>query len=113
MDQSRESETQIVELRKDIEHITYILKQYQKEINFIKDHFSTKNAQRIDDFNKVEQRLDKHIQTELEYHQAIRDKVSAEHKNIHRRIAQTERYIWIFLGGITVIGALAKYILPN
>lgn len=104
--QSRESETQIIELRKDIDHITYILNQYQKEITFIKDHFSTKNAQRIDDINKLDYRMDKHIDTELKYHQAVRDKICEEHKSIHKRIANTERWIWIFFGGFTVVGAL-------
>ena len=61
---------------------------------------------RLKDIDKLHARLDKHIQTEINYHQAIRDKATSEHSNIHKRIGQVERWIWIFFGGITVIGAL-------
>ena len=46
------------------------------------------------------------MQTELSYHQGVRDKATAEHAAIHKRIGQAERWIWIFFGGITVISAL-------
>ena len=50
--------------------------------------------------------MDKHIQTELEYHQSVRDKATTAHTAIHKRIGSAERWIWIFFGGITVISAL-------
>ncbi len=104
--QSRESASQILEIKKDIEHIEYVLKEFKKDKDFLKQHFTTKNSQRQDDISKIHARLDKHIQTELEYHQGVRDKATNEHAAIHRRISQAERWIWIFFGGITVISAL-------
>ena len=104
--QSRESQTQILDLQKDIEHLNYILKELDKDKDFLKEHFTKKNSERLKDIEKIHNRLDKHIQTELNYHQAIRDKATDEHTNIHKRIAQVERWIWIFFGGFTVVGAL-------
>ena len=100
--QSRESAGQILELQKDIEHIEYVLNEIEKD----KEHFTLKNTQRQEDIAKIHARLDKHIQTELNYHQGVRDKATAEHASIHKRISQAERWIWIFFGGITVISAL-------
>ena len=105
-EQSRQSQTQILEIKKDIEHLKYILEELEKDKEFLKEHFTLKNSQRLEDISKIHARMDKHIQTELEYHQAIRDKVSTEHAAIHKRINQAERWIWIFFGGITVISAL-------
>ena len=104
--QSRESAAQILEIKKDIEHIEYILNEIEKDKDFLKEHFTTKNTQRQEDIAKIHARLDKHIQTELTYHQGVRDKATTEHASIHKRISQAERWIWIFFGGITVISAL-------
>ena len=105
-EQSRQSATQILEIKKDIEHLQYILSELEKDKEFLKEHFTLKNAQRLEDIGKIHTRLDRHIQTELEYHQGVRDKATAEHASIHKRIGQAERWIWIFFGGITVISAL-------
>ena len=104
--QSRESTIQILKLKKDFEHIKYILEELDKDKDFLKEHFTKKNSERLNDIDKIHARLDKHIQTELNYHQGVRDKATSEHSNIHKRIGQVERWIWIFFGGITVIGAL-------
>ena len=104
--QSRESAAQILEIQKDIEHLEYVLKELEKDKEFLKEHFTLKNSQRQDDIVKIHSRLDKHIQTELDYHQSIRDKATNEHASIHKRISQAERWIWIFFGGITAISAL-------
>ena len=104
--QSRESAAQILELQKDIEHIEYVLNEIEKDKEFLKEHFTLKNTQRQDDISKIHARMDKHIQTELEYHQGVRDKTTTEHASIHKRISQAERWIWIFFGGMTVISAL-------
>tara|TARA_Y100001951_G_scaffold82981_1_gene71718 strand:+ start:600 stop:911 length:312 start_codon:yes stop_codon:yes gene_type:complete len=86
--QSRESQTQILSIEKDIEHLKYIIKELEK------------------DLEKLHKRFGKHLQTEIEYHQSVRDKATDSHSLIHKRIAQAERWIWIFLGGFMVIGAL-------
>jgi DNA relaxase NicK len=104
--QSRKSQTQILEIQKDIEHLKYVLEELEKDKEFLKDHFTLKNSQRIEDIEKMHDRMDKHIQTELSYHQGVRDKATTEHGAIHKRIGQTERWIWIFCGGIAVLGAL-------
>ena len=105
-EQSRQSQTQILEIKKDIEHLKYVLEELDKDKEFLKEHFTLKNTQRLEDISKIHARIDKHIQTELEFHQAIRDKATNEHNSIHKRIGQAERWIWIFFGGFTVIGAL-------
>ena len=105
-EQSRTSQTQILELQKDIEHLKYILKELEKDKEFLKEHFTLKNSQRQEDIANIHARMDKHMQTELSYHQGVRDKATAEHAAIHKRISQAERWIWIFFGGITVISAL-------
>ena len=104
--QSRESAAQILEIQKDIEHLEYVLKELEKDKEFLKEHFTLKNTQRQDDIVKLHARMDKHIQTELDYHQGVRDKATTEHASIHKRISQAERWIWIFFGGITAISAL-------
>ena len=105
-EQSRTSQTQILEVKKDIEHLQYIIVELEKDKEFLKHHISEKNTQRLEDVSKINARFDKHIQTELSYHEAIRDKIVAEHRNIHRRIGQVERWVWVFFGGFTVISAL-------
>ena len=105
-EQSRKSQTQILEVKKDIEHLKYIVEELEKDKEFLKEHFTLKNTQRLEDIGKIHARMDKHIQTELEYHQGVRDKATTEHTAIHKRIGQAERSIWIFFGGITAISAL-------
>jgi hypothetical protein len=105
-EQSRKSATSILALKKDIEHLKYILDEQEKDTTFLKNHISTKNSERIDDIRKLHVRLDRHIQTELDYHQGVRDKVVEEHQLIHKRISQTEKWIWIFFGGFTVLSAI-------
>ena len=105
-EQSRKSQTQILELKKDIEHFKYVVEELEKDKEFLKEHFTLKNSQRLEDIEKVHIRFDKHCQTELDYHQAIRDKATSEHTSIHKRIGQVERWIWVFFGGFTVISAL-------
>ncbi len=104
--QSRESQTQILSIVKDIEHFRYVLKELEKDQEFIKEHFSNKNSERIDSIIKLHNRIDKHIQTELTFHQSIRDKATESHMAIHKRIAQVERWVWVIFGGFTVFGAL-------
>ena len=105
-EQSRTSQTQILEIQKDIEHFKYVVEELEKDKEFLKEHFTLKNSQRQEDIAKIHARIDKHIQIELSYHQGVRDKATTEHASIHKRISQAERWIWIFFGGITAISAL-------
>ena len=105
-EQSRKSQTKILELSKDIEHLKYVVEELEKDKEFLKEHFTLKNTQRLEDISKIHARMDKHIQVELDYHQGVRDKATTEHTAIHKRIGQAERWIWIFFGGITAISAL-------
>ena len=47
--QSRESEKQILTVQKDIEHFKYVIDELEKECEFVKNHFTTKNGERLDD----------------------------------------------------------------
>tara|TARA_B110000495_G_scaffold195184_1_gene202394 strand:- start:1694 stop:2062 length:369 start_codon:yes stop_codon:yes gene_type:complete len=104
--QSRESAAQILEIQKDIEHLGYVLKELEKDKEALKEHITLESSLRIENISKIHARMDRHIQTELDYHQGIRDKATSEHASIHKRISQAERWIWIFFGGMTVISAL-------
>tara|TARA_B110000467_G_scaffold112120_1_gene102564 strand:+ start:32 stop:391 length:360 start_codon:yes stop_codon:yes gene_type:complete len=105
-EQSRKSQTQILEIKKDIEHLKYVLEELEKDEEVLKEHITLESTLRIEDISKIHARMDKHIQVELEYHQGVRDKATTEHASIHKRISQAERWIWIFFGGMTVISAL-------
>jgi len=59
--QSRASQTQIISIVKDNEHLHYIIKELEK------------------DLEKLHQRFGKHLKTELDYHQSIRDKSTESH----------------------------------
>ena len=48
LDQSRESEKQILSLKKDIEHLQYIITKVEKESELIKKYFTTKNSERFE-----------------------------------------------------------------
>ena len=41
--QSRESAAQILEIQKDIEHLEYVLKELEKDKEFLKEHFNANN----------------------------------------------------------------------
>ena len=41
-DQTRESEKQILLLEKDIQHLNYVIKELEKECDFVKKHFTKK-----------------------------------------------------------------------
>ena len=51
--QSRASETQIVVLQKDIEHLQYVIKELEEQCEFVKAHFTTKNGERLDDIKLI------------------------------------------------------------
>ena len=60
-DQSRESEKQILTVQKDIEHFKYVINELEKECEFVKKHFTTKNSERLDDVKTIHGRIDHHL----------------------------------------------------
>tara|TARA_B100000745_G_C20032350_1_gene351518 strand:- start:328 stop:687 length:360 start_codon:yes stop_codon:yes gene_type:complete len=109
LDQSRESEKQILSLKKDIEHLQYIITKVEKESEFIKKHFTTKNSERLDEIKTIHGRIDQHLQTDLDFHENVRKKISCRFDILDERIRQLDRWKWATWGALMVIGALVGY----
>jgi DNA anti-recombination protein RmuC len=112
LDQSRESEKQILSLKKDIEHLQYIITTVEKESEFIKKHFTTKNSERLDEIKTIHKRIDQHLQTDLDFHENVRKKISDRFQIFDDRIRQLDRWKWATWGALIVIGALCGYYVP-
>ena len=110
--QSRASETQILTLKKDVEHLQYIIKELQKECKFVKDHFTKKNGERLDDVKTIHGRIDQHLQTDLDFHENVRKKISEKFDTLDNRIRLLDRWKWATWGALMVIGALVGYFTP-
>ena len=115
--QSRTSETQIVVLQKDIEHLQYVIKELEEQCEFVKNHFTTKNGERLDDIKLIHGRIDKHLQSDLEFHENVRKKISEKFDALDERIRQLERWKWKLMGALIVVGTIAGafigYFLPG
>ena len=115
--QSRASETQILSLRKDIEHLQYVIKELEGQCSFVKDHFSTKNGERLDDIKLIHGRMDKHLQSDLDFHENVRKKISEKFEAFDERIRHLERWKWKLMGALIVVGTIAGafigYFLPG
>ena len=111
-DQSRESEKQILTVQKDIEHLKYVIDELEKECEFVKKHFTTKNSERLDDVKTIHGRIDQHLQTDLEFHENVRKKISCRFDILDERIRQLDRWKWATWGALIVIGALCGYYVP-
>ena len=116
-DQSRESEKQILSLSKDVEHLQYVIGELEKECEFVKNHFTTKNGERLDDIKLIHGRIDKHLQSDLEFHENVRKKISEKFDALDERIRQLERWKWKLMGALIVVGTIAGafigYFLPG
>ena len=110
--QSRASETQILTLKKDVEHLQYIIKELEKECKFVKDHFTTKNGERLDDIKLIHGRIDQHLQSDLDFHENVRKKISEKFDTLDNRIRHLDRWKWATWGALIVIGALCGYYVP-
>ena len=109
-DQSRESEHQILTLQKDIEHLQYVITEnLEKECEFLKKHFTTKNGERLDDIKTIHNRIDQHLQTDLDFHENVRKKISCRFDILDERIRQLDRWKWATWGALMVVGALVGY----
>ena len=111
-DQSRESEKQILTVQKDVEHLQYIIKESEKECKFIKDHFTTKNNERLDDVKTIHGRIDQHLQTDLDFHENVRKKISDRFQIFEDRIRHLDRWKWATWGALIIIGSLVGYFFP-
>ena len=111
-DQSRESEKQILTLTKDVEHLQYVIDELEKECEFVKKHFTTKNSERLDEIKTIHGRIDQHLQTDLDFHEQVRKKISCRFDILDERIRQLDRWKWATWGALIVIGALCGYYVP-
>jgi|TARA_B110000438_G_scaffold118843_1_gene116041 hypothetical protein len=111
-DQSRESEKQIITVQKDIEHLKYVIAELEKDCSFVKDHFTTKNAERLDDIKTIHERIEAHQKTDLEFHEQVRKKISCRFDILDERIRQLDRWKWATWGALIIIGTLVGYFIP-
>ena len=111
-DQSRESEKQILTLTKDVEHLQYVIDELEKECEFVKKHFTTKNSERLDEIKTIHGRIDQHLQTDLDFHENVRKKISDRFQIFDDRIRQLDRWKWATWGALIVIGGLCGYYVP-
>ena len=111
-DQSRESEKQILTIQKDIEHLQYIIEEHEKDYDFIKKHFTTKNSERLDEIKTIHGRIDQHLQTDLEFHENVRKKISEKFDALDERIRQLDKWKWATWGALMMVGALVGYFFP-
>ena len=113
-DQSRESEKQILSLTKDVEHLQYIIEEHEKDYEFIKKHFTTKNSERLDEIKTIHGRIDQHLQTDLDFHENVRKKISDKFETLDGRIRHLEKWKWAAWGAMIIVGTLLgyKYNLP-
>ena len=101
LDQSRESEKQILSLTKDVEHLQYVINELEKE-----------NSERLDEIKTIHKRIDQHLQTDLDFHDNVRKKISDRFQIFDDRIRQLDRWKWATWGALIVIGALCGYYVP-
>ena len=101
LDQSRESEKQILSLTKDVEHLQYVIGELDKG-----------NSQRLDDIKLMHGRIDKHLQADLDFHENVRKKISERFQTFEERIRHLDRWKWATWGALIVIGALCGYYVP-
>ena len=111
-DQSRESEKQILTVQKDIEHLKYVIEEHEKDYEFIKKHFTTKNSERLDEIKTIHGRIDQHLQTDLDFHENVRKKISEKFDTLDERIRQLDKWKWATWGALIDIGALCGYYVP-
>ena len=98
-EQSSKSSKQLLSLEKDIEHLKYLVtdqKDDQEKINI-----ETMEAVKI-----LHRRFDSHLDTEVEFQETVRARISKESACLSKRVGQLEQWKWIIFGGLVVGGAL-------
>ena len=111
LDQSRESEKQILSLKKDVEHLGYRTTEQDKETDFLKTHISSKHKEQNDKVELVNRRIDAHISTEIEFQQRIHEEILNKFGALDIRMSKLEKWKAVIYGVIITIATLVGYIL--
>ena len=111
--QSRESEKQILSLKKDVEHLDYRTTEQDKETDFLKTHISSKHKEQNDKVELVNRRIDAHISTEIEFQQRIHEEILNKFGALDIRMSKLERWKAVIYGAIITIVTLVGYILQT
>jgi predicted RNase H-like nuclease (RuvC/YqgF family) len=109
--QSRESEKQIISLKKDIEHLDYRTTEQDKETDFLKTHISSKHKEQSEKVELVNRRIDAHISTEIEFQQRIHEEILNKFDALDIRMSKLEKWKAVIYGVIITIATLVGYIL--
>ena len=98
-EQSSKSSKQLLSLEKDIEHLRYLLEDQKNDQTKINDAT-------IEDIKIIHRRFDGHLDTEVDFQENVRARISKEQQSITKRVTHLEQWKWIIFGGIVVGGAL-------
>jgi len=109
--QSRESEKQILSLKKDVEHLDYRTTEQDKETDFLKTHISSKHKEQSEKVELVNRRIDAHISTEIEFQQRIHEEILNKFGALDIRMSKLEKWKAVIYGVIITIATLVGYIL--
>ena len=109
--QSRESEKQILSLKKDVEHLGYRTTEQDKETDFLKTHISSKHKEQNEKVELVNRRIDAHISTEIEFQQRIHEEILNKFNALDIRMSKLEKWKAVIYGVIITIATLVGYIL--
>ena len=109
--QSRESEKQILSLKKDVEHLDYRTTEQDKETDFLKTHISSKHKEQSEKVELVNRRIDAHISTEIEFQQRIHEEILNKFGALDIRMSKIEKWKAVIYGVIITIATLIGYLL--
>ena len=109
--QSRESEKQILSLKKDVEHLDYRTTEQDKETDFLKTHISSKHKEQNEKVELINRRIDAHISTEIEFQQRIHEEILNKFDALDIRMSKLEKWKAVIYGVIITIATLVGYIL--
>ena len=111
--QSRESEKQILSLKKDVEHLDYRTTEQDKETEFLKTHISSKHKEQNEKVYAINTRIDAHIATEIDFQQKIHKEILNKFDALDVRMSALEKWKAVIYGVIITIVTLAGYILQT
>ena len=109
--QSRESEKQILSLKKDVEHLDYRTTEQDKETEFLKTHISSKHKEQSEKVLVINRRIDAHISTEIEFQQRIHKEILDKFSKLDIRMSKLEKWKAVIYGVIITIATLIGYLL--